>query len=77
MTGPEHYREAERLVRLASRHTESSDALVLVTAAQVHATLALASATALTDAGGEGGMPIVDYNAWADASSGLKRGEGE
>ncbi|GGP55550.1 hypothetical protein [Streptomyces abikoensis] len=49
MTGPEHYREAERLVRLALRHTESSDALVLATAAQAHATLALAAATALVD----------------------------
>lgn len=49
MTGPEHYREAERLVRLATRQPEASDAPVLAVAAQVHATLALAAATALDE----------------------------
>ncbi|WP_103338760.1 hypothetical protein [Amycolatopsis sp. CA-126428] len=44
MTGPEHYREAERLIRASSGdYVEAGDALA---EAQVHATLALAAATA-------------------------------
>lgn len=39
MTGPEHYREAERLLATGSQAAERR--------AQVHATLALAAATAL------------------------------
>lgn len=61
MTGPEHYREAERLLRDQYR-TERS-----VTEAQAHATLALAAATALNDHGTEidgGGMPLDDLNEW-------------
>ena len=54
MTGPEHYREAERLLNAADRSWETEvnyntviewDADTLA-AAQVHATLALAAATA-------------------------------
>jgi hypothetical protein len=48
MTGPEHYREAERL--LAERHElleySSDPCTELLAEAQVHATLALAAATA-------------------------------
>ena len=44
MTGPEHYREAERLVTMTG-----ADILALM-AAQVHATLALAAATAAEQA---------------------------
>ncbi|MEV5619462.1 MULTISPECIES: hypothetical protein [unclassified Streptomyces] len=43
MTGPEHYREAERLLALADYHDDPARCA----AAQVHATLALAAATAL------------------------------
>lgn len=79
MTGPDHYREAERLLvqaaawrdadtgwkagltameRLAYQSTDTA-------AAQVHATLAAAAATALNDADPNGdGMPRVDYRAW-------------
>ena len=62
MTGPEHYREAEDKLRKAyhiaqpgSGHSDE-DAIRLVTIglarAQVHATLALAAATALCQDGG-------------------------
>jgi hypothetical protein len=51
MTGPEHYREAERLLGMAHRFTygDGADATVgaaLAAEAQAHATLALAAATA-------------------------------
>ena len=57
MTGPEHYREAERLIAMArdeggakrracTAGTETQPAMVLADA-QVHAILALAAATAL------------------------------
>jgi hypothetical protein len=45
MTGPEHYREAERLIA-ASGADDSYEPSQSLQAAQVHATLALAAATA-------------------------------
>jgi hypothetical protein len=46
MTGPEHYAEAERLLAVADRHTRGvtydEEWTLTLTAAQVHATLALA-----------------------------------
>jgi hypothetical protein len=51
MTGPEHYQEAERLLGDASR----ADGIIVmpnpqaIAAAQVHATLAHAAATAVND----------------------------
>ena len=50
-TGPEHYTDAERLLRVAdtisANHDETNPAATLMLAeAQVHATLALAAATA-------------------------------
>ena len=55
MTGPEHYAEAERLLMLADRHsrgvTYAQEWTLTLTAAQVHATLALAAATAVGTAG--------------------------
>lgn len=45
MTGPEHYQEAERLVAIISNWT-TGDPSPLIAEAQVHATLALAAATA-------------------------------
>ena len=77
MTGPEHYRQAEL-------HCEDADSFELkgepVTSAwhqqqaQVHATLALAAATALGSpgrAGGHGtdGMDPADRLAWEDTAS--------
>lgn len=47
MTGPEHYTRAEQLLRtLRDGYQEGSDTAAILTAAQVHATLALAAATA-------------------------------
>lgn len=50
MTGPEHYREAERLIDTVSPAPLSMDfrtIRAILAAAQVHATLAAAAATAL------------------------------
>jgi hypothetical protein len=66
MTGPEHYAEAERLLTLAGRHssgaTYGSEWTLTLTAAQVHATLALAAANAVGTAGPDG-------HAWADVAA--------
>ena len=55
MTGPEHYAEAERLLAVADRHTSGvtygPEWTLTLTAAHVHATLALAAATAVGTAG--------------------------
>jgi hypothetical protein len=65
MTGPEHYVEAERLLALADRHTKGvtyeQKWTLTLTAAQVHATLAVAAATAVSTAGPDG-------HAWADVA---------
>lgn len=47
MSGPEHYREAERLTALGGNSADPTDAAIVLTEAQAHATLALAAATAL------------------------------
>jgi len=66
MTGPEHYAEAERLLAVADRHargvTYDQEWTLPLTAAQVHATLALAAATAV-------GTAAPDGHAWADAAA--------
>ncbi len=66
MTGPEHYAEAERLLALADRHTRGvtydQEWMLTLTAAQVHATLALAAATSVGTAGPDG-------HAWADVAA--------
>lgn len=47
MTGPEHYREAERRLTMAwEEDSTQKRSMQLVAEAQVHATLALAAATA-------------------------------
>lgn len=72
-TGPEHYREAERLLDLASNalvedHTVRAN--YCLAEAQVHATLALAAATALNDHDPNGeGMPVADFRAWRETVS--------
>lgn len=54
MTGPEHYKKAEDLLKLASETALGSDMERFdLAAAQVHATLALAAATALSARMGE------------------------
>ena len=66
MTGPEHYAEAERLLAVADRHTSGvtygPEWTLTLTAAHVHATLALAAATAVETAG-------PDRHAWADIAA--------
>jgi hypothetical protein len=49
MTGPEHYAEAERLLTVGVGQRGSELDAICTAAAQVHATLALAAATALID----------------------------
>lgn len=65
MNGPEHYREAERLLTRAA-DAETAVALYLLSRAQVHATLALAAAT--VDASGFG-VPgeVRNEAAWREA----------
>ncbi|MFD5058222.1 hypothetical protein [Streptomyces sp. NPDC058394] len=112
MTGPEHYREAEKLLRQAEgefldnsdeagpraqyatdaewvgavRYANEAHERSLVTAswmsaqAQVHATLALAAATAMgapVDGEADSGLPPRDAEAWYDAAGvkAPKRGE--
>lgn len=63
MTGPEHYREAER----ALEHAEdgAADWEWHVAVAQVHATLALAAATALAPTSPD--ARIEDHSEWKAA----------
>jgi len=65
MTGPDHYRKAEELAAKAHEYLgqgEGQDsAAVWAAVAQIHATLALAAATAL-------GKRESDNRAWADAA---------
>lgn len=74
-TGPEQYREAERLAERAHHFTygDGGDPITgaaLAAEAQVHATLALAAATALNDhSHAEGGMRLEDYDAWHHVAS--------
>lgn len=79
MTGPEHYRRAEQLLReVRDGHQEGTDVAAILAAAQVHATLAHTAATALYshEDGEGGGQPIHDYQAWmATASAHPKAGD--
>ena len=69
MTGPEHYRHAESWLFKAEHPDarggeETSESCAAI--AQVHATLALAAATALAVAHE---MPIADHDGWHAAVS--------
>jgi hypothetical protein len=68
MTGPNHYAEAERLLALAERHSSGAtygpEWTLTLAAAQVHAILALAAATATA-----GGIAGPDSRAWADVTA--------
>ena len=82
MTGPEHYREAERLAEQAdvvmnadygwmgglSSEERLQRRMAYLADAQVHATLALAAATALVDYHSND-MTEGDQRAWYDAAS--------
>lgn len=65
MTGPEHYREAERLLTVGAGDRGSTLDTICTTAAQVHATLALAAATANRT----GGAEFNDYGSWLEESA--------
>ncbi|MGA5604053.1 hypothetical protein ACPCUF_23960 [Streptomyces griseoincarnatus] len=81
MTGPEHYREAERLVsslktERGALYIEDGNEQVLA-AAQVHATLALAAATAMgapVDGEADSGLPPQDAKAWNNAAGVARKG---
>ena len=63
VTGPEHYQAAEdHLKTAATEELGSAQERWLLVAAQVHATLALAAATALADHNAGPGHPVLD--AW-------------
>ena len=69
-TGSDHFRRAEELAGEAARCLEHMDwdaAVAWAAAAQVHATLAHAAATAL-----HGDSPI-DTQAWREAAAGTRR----
>lgn len=73
MTGPEHYREAERLLAesqtITRPHEEGHcEADRSIAEAQVHATLALAAATALS-ATKTGAMPGLDFEDWRNTAT--------
>lgn len=67
-TGPEHYREAERRLRMAWEEGRDPQSVAhLLAEAQVHATLALAAATAMSapvDGEADSGMPRADVREW-------------
>ena len=66
MTGPEHYREAVELLRQITNQGEMPTEVVSATclAAQVHATLALAAATAASI------DHAPEWNAWHKVTGG-------
>ncbi|QCR49856.1 hypothetical protein [Streptomyces sp. SGAir0924] len=80
MTGPEHYREAERLIKGLTTDTgavyvEDGNEQVIALA-QVHATLALAAATALIDETPRSDC-FSNYKAWQDVAGSEYQGPGE
>jgi len=65
MTGPEHYRQAERLLAAAIHRETIDQTSVRIAEAQVHATLALAAATANGRS-----ASTEDARAWREATGG-------
>lgn len=72
VTGPEHYRAAERLAREAATEDAPEWVTARAALAQVHATLALAAATAMGLPAGSNenwtAMPDADARAWYKAA---------
>jgi hypothetical protein len=69
VNGPWHYRQAERLLEAATEHPPGTEVVRNLNAeAQVHATLALAAATAL-GLSARDGMRAGDADAWEEACS--------
>ena len=71
MTGPEHYREAEQMLTdgpgCQCEHSCCVHHQTLIAEAQVHATLALAAATALAQSIA-GLTPLAEFREWADVA---------
>jgi len=66
MTGPEHYKAAEHMLRDVVDHRPAPEVVRAASAmAQVHATLALAAATALNRTEGQ---PERNWQAWFEAA---------
>lgn len=80
-TGPEHYREAERLLAIVDADQAADTMLTenaLIRMAQVHATLALAAASALGSMRvDDHGMFGVDIDSWIHVASEEDLGDGE
>ncbi|GAA0638057.1 hypothetical protein GCM10010174_69870 [Kutzneria viridogrisea] len=70
-TGPEHYREAEKLLRMAADTENTTLASDCEQAAKVHATLALAAATALMTTAGDNTPTVQDAEEWRRVASAL------
>jgi len=70
MTGPDHYRAAEGILKdaLKAAADGATDVSEYIAVAQVHATLSLAAATALV-AGDDGRTGLSDYDAWSEVAS--------
>ncbi|MGW1939010.1 hypothetical protein [Streptomyces goshikiensis] len=71
MTGPEHYRKAEQQLQFALDAATDAAAETHCAIAQVHATLALAAATALSTAveADIAGYNVEECDAWHVATS--------
>ncbi|MFD5509164.1 hypothetical protein ACFWIB_15485 [Streptomyces sp. NPDC127051] len=70
MTGPEHYRKAEQQLQFALEASTDSTAETHCAIAQVHATLALAAATALSAPVEDdlAGFTTEEWDAWHTAA---------
>jgi hypothetical protein len=68
-TGTEHYQMAQDLLAQAGEAILPTTANSLRAEAQVHATLALAAATALSTYHTAGGLPEADHRAWYRVAS--------
>ena len=64
MTGPEHYAEAQAILDEVHGDETTDKVIACAALAQVHATLALAAATALND--NDGGLQPTEWHAWND-----------
>ena len=77
-TGADHYAEAERQLDIAARASDrgqKDDAAFWLGAAQAHAVLSLAAATALGSEGGDSRLPAKDRAAWFDVASEHRKGQ--
>ncbi|MFF9310122.1 hypothetical protein ACF1BS_04340 [Streptomyces sp. NPDC014748] len=72
-SGPQHYRNAERLAEQARRFAtgDPAAAAALAAVAQVHATLASVAVTAVSAPvdGAEPGMTPTEWRAWVKATA--------